>query len=182
MPAAPAAGTAAAAAARALIWRTVSVDAAFLESSLDAHRVIEYPLWGTQPVSGPGSAGQPASAPNEIVEHWRQLKSALPKRAGENWQVWLDWYDAVLNGRRPWPALDEKQREDLTVAIALIGQELWRQGPAVANAAVKRLIDEAHAKVEKPPEQKEGSDPENPAAQAGSDRAGLAARTTRRTA
>jgi hypothetical protein len=146
--------------ARSVIWRMTSVEASHLESSLDAHRLIDYPLWGTQHGIGvPGSAGQPAAAPNVIDEHWRQLEAALPKRTGENWQVWLDWYEAILNGRPPWPALSEKQREDLTVAIALIDEKVWRQGPAVANAEVKRLIDEAHAKIEKSPEQKEAKSP-----------------------
>lgn len=39
--------------------------------------------------------------------------------------------------------MSEKQREELTIAIALIDESIWKQGPAVANAEVKRLIDEA---------------------------------------
>ncbi|MGO4869816.1 MAG: hypothetical protein ACLPGW_04285 [Roseiarcus sp.] len=68
-------------------------------------------------------------------------------RRGENWRVWVDWYHEILYGRPPWPALSDKQREDLTIAIALIDEEIWKQGPAVANAEVKRLIDEAHAQA-----------------------------------
>ncbi|MGD0763882.1 MAG: hypothetical protein ABR929_11985 [Roseiarcus sp.] len=90
------------------------------------------------------------------------MKVALPKRAGESWQFWLDWYEAILNGRSPWPALNDKQREDLTIAIALIDDKIWKQGPAVANAEVKRLIEQAHAKVERPPEQKEDATPRIP--------------------
>jgi hypothetical protein len=58
--------------------------------------------------------------------------------------------------------VSERQRKDLTIKIALIDDKIWKQGPAVANAAVKRLIDEAHAKVEKPPEQNEGASPTVP--------------------
>jgi len=120
-------------------------------------------LWARQQVDkGDGFRVVPVSAPNEIAEHWRQLKVALPKRASENWQVWLDWYDAILHGRPPWPALNEKQREDLAIAIALIDDKIWKQGPAVANAEVKRLIDEALAKIEQPPEQKEPTTPTIP--------------------
>lgn len=130
------------------IWRMISVDATFLEGSLDAHMLVDYPLWGREPaVSGLAFPMQPASAPTAISEGWSNLKAALPKLAGENWQVWLDWYDAILNGRAPWPALNEKRREDLTIRIALIDDKIWRQGPAVANAEVKRLIDEALAQA-----------------------------------
>jgi hypothetical protein len=138
------------------VWRMISVDAAFLEGSLDAHMLVDYPLWGRAPeVRGLAFPMQPASAPTAISDGWSKLKVALLKRDGENWHVWLDWYDAILNGRPSWPALNEKQREDLTIAIALIDDKIWKQGPVIANAEVKRLIDEAHAIIETPPEHKE---------------------------
>jgi hypothetical protein len=142
------------------IWQRLSADATTRETFRGAASVLELPLWGEwgEDASRAGRL-KPAGMPSEINTIWTRLRAELPKRADENWQVWLDWYDSVLNGRPPWPALSDKQREDLTMAIALISDKIWKRGPALANAEVKRLIDEAHAKVEKPPEQKEAKSP-----------------------
>jgi len=153
----------AAASARKAIWRRLSADATDLETLGGAVMLSELPVWGEwRADASRGGRLELVGVPPEISRNWSRLKAELPKRAGENWQVWLDWYDGVLNGRPPWPALGEKQREDLTVAIALIDDKIWRQGPAVANAEVKRLIDEAHAKIEQPPEQEEEATPRIP--------------------
>jgi hypothetical protein len=149
---------AAAATAGEAIWRTVSTDATALEMLGGAppplDPPLDLPLW-VEWRAGAGRGGRFESGRMlyEINESWLRLKAELSNRAAENWQVWLDWYDAILYGRPPWPALSDKRREDLTIAIALIDDKTWRQGPTVANAEVKRLIDAAHAKIEQPPEQ-----------------------------
>ncbi|MFZ1963800.1 MAG: hypothetical protein WAU78_10125, partial [Roseiarcus sp.] len=151
------------AAAQTAILRTVSDDATALETLAVAASLVDLPLWEEWRAdeSGEGRLWS-ARMPTEINADWLRVKAELPKRAGENWRVWLDWYEAILNGRPPWPALNDKQREDLTIAIALIDDKIWKQGPAVANAEVKRLIDAAHAKVEKPLEQNEEAAPRIP--------------------
>ncbi len=51
---------------------------------------------------------------------------------GEDWEVWTEWYEARLRGD---PAIEE-----LEIARATIPDEIWKQGPAVVNAEIKRLI------------------------------------------
>lgn len=55
----------------------------------------------------------------------------------EGWEVWTDWYDAVLEGH----ALDL----DLELKRVLVPDEFWQQGPAAVNAEIARLIAEHHA-------------------------------------
>jgi len=142
--AAAASGSASASAGRAAVWQTVSADATALETLGAALSLIDIPLWGEWHSDG-GRAGrlEPSDMSPAISREWARLQVELSKRAGENWRVWLDWYDAILKGRPPWPALNEKQREDLTIAIALVEDKFWNQGPTVANREVRRLIDEA---------------------------------------
>ena len=53
------------------------------------------------------------------------LKSHLLK-ADEGWEVWTGWYEDRLHGRPFNKALEE--------ARVLIPDEIWKQGPKVANA------------------------------------------------
>lgn len=78
--------------------------------------------------------------PKAVIDSWVQLKACLlsenkERNNNENWQVWTDWYEARLHGRDPWP-------EEVEVACALIPDEIWKQGPAAANAEIKRIRDE----------------------------------------
>jgi hypothetical protein len=118
-------------AARNAVWLMVSADATALETGSSDPSLLDRPLWrewsGYEDRDGRYIV---TMVPQGITENWSRLKSELSKRADEYWQVWLDWYDAVLDGRPPWPALNEKQRDDLTVAIALIDDKTWKQGPS----------------------------------------------------
>ncbi len=84
-------------------------------------------------------AGMPLwriGAPSWAIEAWRTLKSALLV-ANQDWEVWTDWYEARLAGdatRSPIEALE--------VARVTIPDEIWKQGPAIVNAEIKRLINE----------------------------------------
>ena len=89
--------------------------------------------------TGPDVAGQPLwpnGSPSWASDSWRQLKTAL-LGAGEGWKVWIDWYEARLagDGGRP-------PDEALEIARATIADEIWKQGPTVVNAEIKRLIAE----------------------------------------
>jgi hypothetical protein len=63
------------------------------------------------------------------------LKAAV-LAANQSWEVWTDWYEARLAGDAADPP-----NEALEVARATIPDEIWKQGPAVVNAEIKRLID-----------------------------------------
>ena len=65
-------------------------------------------------------------------DSWIKLSQGLVA-GNEGWQIWIDWYQARLDGT---PSLD------LDRAIALIDPEIWDAGPAVANAEVARLVAE----------------------------------------
>jgi hypothetical protein len=59
-----------------------------------------------------------------------ELRAALPPH--EDWQVWIDWYEARLRG--------DPYDEELEECYVLIPEEIWAQGPAVANDEIARRI------------------------------------------
>ena len=77
-----------------------------------------------------------------MARGWGALRSALPP--DQNWDVWFEWYEAILAGRERWPLLDAKARESLEVEIVSLPNDVWKQGPATANAAIDTLIKAAH--------------------------------------
>jgi len=79
-----------------------------------------------------GSALWPNGQPPEINKLWQEMKRDL-RAAGDDWDVWTDWYEARLAGKR--------SSKKLEIARALIPDETWGQGPAVVNAEIKRLIE-----------------------------------------
>ena len=117
------------AAARAAAY--TAADAAVIDSGRSAAELAGAPLW----MNG---------APRWAAEVWRDLKSAL-LAADENWDVWTDWYEARLAGDAAHPP-----NESLEVARATIPEEIWKQGPAVVNAEIKRLIAEHQSLQQRP--------------------------------
>ncbi|MGD1922909.1 MAG: hypothetical protein ACFB03_01795 [Paracoccaceae bacterium] len=99
---------------------TISADAMALEGGTNHAALAATRLW-------------PDGAPDWIREPWHMLRDHL-LAAGDDWFVWVDWYQDRLDGK---PA-----NEDLEVAKALIQNEMWRDGPAVVNAEIARLINE----------------------------------------
>jgi hypothetical protein len=82
--------------------------------------VAHQPLW-------------PRDVPDWARENWGELKSTL-HTSGEDWEVWTEWYDARLLGSAT------NQQDD--IARAKIEDEIWSQGPKIANAHIKRLLEE----------------------------------------
>lgn len=107
-------------------WPAVSDDATRLGGGAAASAIAGLPLWLDRP-------------PVEWL--WRDLKAYL-LAAGEDWEVWTDWYEDRLQGR----VRDEKRE----LAYVQIENALWDQGPAVVNAEIKRRIEEIEAN-EAPP-------------------------------
>lgn len=76
----------------------------------------------------------PAGMPVQLQEGWDRLK-AIFLNAGDDWEVWIDWYaDLIAGGSSIGTGLD--------LAWARIPDALWEQGPRVANAEIRRLLDE----------------------------------------
>lgn len=125
-------------AAEASIWEALSADASFLEANGDASRLSDRRLWPKSNRIGP------------IAENfnrkraWPSLMRSLLRIDGEDWQVWADWYDARVQGRSPWS-------EEVEVACALIPDEIWKQGPAVVNAEIRRIREGGKKEQEREP-------------------------------
>ena len=61
------------------------------------------------------------------------MKTAL-LAAKQDWEVWTIWYDDRLVGR--------VRNEERELAYVRIEDALWKQGPAIVNAEIKRRIEE----------------------------------------
>lgn len=73
-----------------------------------------------------------------LAEQWRAIKWQVAKSEGtEDWQFWLDWYDALLKGR---PMLGDAARTwEMLEQIALIDPATWDKGPEVVNPAIREI-------------------------------------------
>lgn len=106
-------------------WNAVALDVEWLESDRNAKAQPEEMmahlsrelLW---------IGGTPVWA----SKWWADFKDRLPDTEG--WQVWTDWYEARLAGRR----LDQALEADLLK----IPSEEWRKGPAHVNEIAAKLI------------------------------------------
>lgn len=66
-------------------------------------------------------------------DDWRSLTARLLGRTDENWNIWIGWYEARLAG-------GGELAESQEVARVSLPDEVWAQGPAVANAEISRFI------------------------------------------
>jgi hypothetical protein len=126
--AARATSAASAAFAAAAFWPAVSVDVTCVEEGATASVIAGSPLW-------------PKGQPDEIQALWQEMKAALDAEK-QDWDVWTDWYEARLAGKR--------SNQKLEIARAMISNEIWEEGPAKVNAEIKKLIK----KHKPPPRQK----------------------------
>ncbi len=139
-----AARTSASSAARAAasnMWKMASTDASLIEAG---RNVMDRALW-LQPTRGAVRGFRSHSPPDWASTAWRELKTQL-LADGDHWQVWIDWYEAILKGKSPYPNINGKARESLEMQIALLPDELWKQGPKAVNTEIKRLIEVEHEK------------------------------------
>lgn len=135
-------------AARAAAIAAAASYAAFAVEVGQTHGLISEKLWRDDPATRAIIPRVGKSVPDLFADLWRDLKTWLLVREGENWSVWTDWYDAWLDGRDQFPQLSAKAREDLDIAICLIPDADWQEGPAHVNAIIRKMIDEALPKVE----------------------------------
>jgi len=92
-------------------WREIRADVAALQE-LDSGHLADSPLW---------SLGAPRWAKTAS----NRLQSALPP--GEDWEVWIDWYEDCLQGR--------SRGEAYELVFASVPMEIWE--PAAANSWIK---------------------------------------------
>jgi TIR domain len=101
------------------IWAMIGSDTKWIQSH-GAGAVSDLPLWST-------------AAPDLVVRAWTDLKNTLP--AGQDWDVWIDWYDERLRGG--------SRGEAFELVFASAPQEEWEKGPAAANAWIKAHLSNA---------------------------------------
>jgi hypothetical protein len=96
--------------AMTVVWEEIRTDA-IASQALGAGALVDLPLWSV-------------SAPRWPVIAWADLQALLPE--GEDWKVWIDWYDRRLHGG--------SRGEDYELVFASVPQEEWNKGPAAASA------------------------------------------------
>jgi hypothetical protein len=119
--------------ADAMFWTAISLDAAIMESGSAHETLHSSPLWLPTDFSGRVAEATFDATPEWASDKWLEFEQRLLE-ANEGWEVWTDWYGALLEGR----SLDP----DLELKIALIPEEFWKQHPAVVNAEIARVITE----------------------------------------
>ena len=65
-----------------------------------------------------------------VNDAWIGFQAALPK--GEDWDVWIDWYEDRLRGRTRGGAYE--------TVFASVPQDVWARGPAAANAWIRARL------------------------------------------
>lgn len=124
--AAYAAATAAdAAAGDAAVWIAFNADKVFLDNGGGAEAYSESELW-------PGGI---AGMPKVMARDWRPLIRKLIA-LDEDWDVWIDWYKARVNGE------SLAGQVDLEIAKLDSLVENWKKGAVIANEELRRIIDE----------------------------------------
>jgi hypothetical protein len=89
----------------------------------------------------------PGARPRWIAQLWKELKQDL-LAAQEDWDVWIDWYEARLQGKAYY--------EESETALLRIAAENWEQGPGLVNreikgSVVRQIPNQRHEKRQAPP-------------------------------
>ena len=97
----------------------LAVRSAASDGPKSLHELSLSPLW-------------PGGTPDPVLHNWSGMKAHLLV-AGEDWQVWTDWYDDRLRGGG---ACREVELDRVSIAEDLLLDE-----PAVVNGAIRQKID-----------------------------------------
>jgi hypothetical protein len=113
-------------------YDALSYDAAFLTEVGQSAALLVTPLWGA------------IDPPVTIGFYWSALAAALRQADGaSDWNlVWIDWYEAIRDGRAPW-GLPREVGEQILVETMLWPQEEWDKGALHINRRIAELIEAA---------------------------------------
>ncbi len=114
--------------AEAAAWEEVRADVVAVQKG-GANALADLPLWSQ-------------NAPQWARVDWPNLQAALPK--GEDWDVWIDWYEDRLRGGSRGDAYE--------LVFGSVPQEEWDRGPAAANAWIKAHLLPQAGEWQKSPE------------------------------
>lgn len=122
-----------------MAWSAIQSDAEELRSQ-DAQAVFR-PLWRNSSVRFEGPITTAIDVvPAWATHNWATLKEHLGNV--DDWQVWTDWYEAILQGTAPW-GLSYEAGDGIMLAALTWPQEVWVKGPAHVNGEIAKLIDAA---------------------------------------
>ena len=119
------------------VWQAVSADSKPLFKGEISATLLEGPLW-------------PAGLPNWAGKAWTELTLHLISLY-PHWQVWIDWYDAILEGKPAW-GLPRERAEAIMGEAVLWPNEDWEKGPDHINPRLQALIDAAKAELVQVPD------------------------------
>jgi hypothetical protein len=125
-------------------WFAISSDISALASGLSS--AIDGPLWRNINIH----AGAAAIVADLVVPDWVVARLDLFRNdllaLGKHWAIWLNWYDAVLNGNQPW-GLPHKAGNEVMYDLLTMYEGAWENSPEWINARLKALVEEALARV-----------------------------------
>ena len=98
------------------VWDAARKDVQLWKDARDTQALLAQPLWL-------------AGVPSYAQEDWRKLVARLRGRTDERWEVWIDWYEARLAGRRDVSEHDE-------IARVSLADDVWALGAAAVNASI----------------------------------------------
>jgi hypothetical protein len=96
----------------------VLADMQAMDTGTNPSALVSKPLW-------------PKEFPDWAREAWLRLAATL-RNTGDDWDVWIDWYDERLHGR--------PSNQSLELDRAMIDDGVWSGGPEIVNAYIKRLV------------------------------------------
>jgi hypothetical protein len=76
---------------------------------------------------------------------WHRFRAALLEY-GPHWQVWIDWYEDILNGRAPW-GLPRESGNKISLDFLTWPEEKWQRDPDEINAEIAALIEAERARL-----------------------------------
>lgn len=130
-------------AGQSAVWKAVESDVLALEKSVPS--VITGHLWRGKSISRDYAESMLSNeVPSWAIAGWKRLKQHLGN--ADNWQVWTDWYEAILEGRAAWGLSHEAGNEIMFEALTWPEEE-WKQGPAHVNQRIADLIEKSRAEV-----------------------------------
>ena len=115
-----------------LLWESISSDAYEIENGMLGDQLIERPLW--------------AKRIEPFQSKWKKLTNGLIAE-NPNWQFWIDWYQAILDGTTH-KGLSRSQQDNLYLQIATFPNELWEKGAEAVNAKIAELLEEIKSEVD----------------------------------
>jgi hypothetical protein len=127
-----------------LIWESLNRDLGLLQERSIAE-VVESALWPVIPLDTYRTFSGVHPMPYRLEREWLSLGAQLLRR-GPRWQIWIEWYEDVLNGRPPW-GLPRESGNRVSFEFLTWPDEKWLRDPDEINAEIAALIEAERTKL-----------------------------------